>query len=135
MIGTYTRAALLALLLAASTTVAPGQLAAAGRIVAVVEDQVISTGDLDDRVSLALASSGLANTPENRERLTPQVLRLYIDETLQRREAERLGLRATVEEVQRTLANIAERNRMTMDQLDEFLRQQGADLLTLKRQI
>lgn len=135
MIGTYTRAALLTLLLAASTTVAPGQLAAAGRIVAVVEDQVISTGDLDDRVSLALASSGLANTPENRERLTPQVLRLYIDETLQRREAERLGLRATVEEVQRTLANIAERNRMTMDQLDAFLRQQGADLLTLKRQI
>ncbi|HEX2527483.1 MAG TPA: peptidylprolyl isomerase [Geminicoccus sp.] len=135
MIANFIRAGLLSVALALPAIMLPGELLAAGRIVAVVEDQVISTGDLEDRVSLALASSGLSNTQENRDRLRPQVLRLYIDETLQRLEAQRLGLRATVEEVQRTLGNIAQRNNMTMDQLDEFLRRQGSDLLTLKRQI
>ncbi|WP_027134760.1 peptidylprolyl isomerase [Geminicoccus roseus] len=135
MIANYTRAALLSLTLAFSVVAAPEHAAAAGRIVAVVEDQVISTGDLEDRVSLALASSGLPNTQDNRARLTPQVLRLYIDEILQRMEAQRLGLTASVEEVQQTLGNIAERNSMSMDQLDEFLRQQGSDLLALKRQV
>lgn len=135
MIATFTRAAIFSLALVTLAASAAGPLAAAGRIVAVVEDQVISTGDLEDRVSLALASSGLANTPENRDRLRPQVLRFYIDETLQRLEAKRLGLRASMEEVQRTLENIAGRNKMTIDQLDQFLRDQGSDLLTLKRQI
>ncbi|HWL71677.1 MAG TPA: peptidylprolyl isomerase [Geminicoccus sp.] len=135
MIASLTRAALLSLALLGSTAILPGKAVAAGRIVAVVEDQVISTGDLEDRVSLALVSSGLATTPENRDRLRPQVLRLYIDETLQRLEAKRLGLTATPDEISQTLANIAERNSMTMDQLDEFLRGQGASLLTLKRQV
>ena len=135
MIAAFVRAGLFSALLLTSALVPQGEALAAGRIVAVVEDRVISTGDLEDRVSLALASAGLPNTPQNRDRLRPQVLRLFIDETLQRLDAERLGLSASVEEVTRTLDNIAQRNSMTMDQLDEFLRQQNSSLLTLKRQV
>ena len=135
MIQLSTRLVIAALAIVMAAGAFPRDVAAAGRIVAVVEDQMISTGDLEDRVALALASSGLANTPDNRQRLRPQVLRLYIDETLERLEAKRLDLHASVDEVQRTLSNIAQRNSMSIDQLDAFLRDHDSDILTLKRQV
>lgn len=113
----------------------PDRADAAGRIVAVVEDQIISSSDLDARVTLALVSSGLANTAENQERMRPQVLRLYIDETLQRREAERAGIKVSGEEVQQTLEAISKRNNFTLAQMDSFLQERGASILVLKRQI
>ena len=135
MFALIIRTSIAALTLLFFATASPEPTAAAGRIVAVVEDQVITTGDLDDRLALALASSGLANTAQNRDRLRPQVLRLYIDETLERLEAKRLGLRANVDEVQRVLGDIAQRNKMSVDQLDNFLRKQGSGITELKRQV
>src|SRR3546814_18220980 len=57
-------------------------------IAAVVNDQIISTYDLESRLRLALLSAHPEGTPENRQRLAPQVLRKPIDERLQLRTEE-----------------------------------------------
>ena len=75
----------------------PVALAQAGaqRIAAVVNDDVITTQDLIDRINLGIATSGLPNDDATRQRLAPQVLRGFIDEKLQLQEAKRLGTDVT----------------------------------------
>ena len=44
-------------------------------IAAIVNDAIISSYDLNQRIKLVFASSGIPDTPENRNRIRPQVLR------------------------------------------------------------
>lgn len=80
------------------------------RIVAVVNDNVVSTFDVESRVKLAMLASGLPDSPEVVQRLLPQVLRGLIDEQLQLQEARRLDITVSDEEVNQTLARIAQEN-------------------------
>jgi peptidyl-prolyl cis-trans isomerase SurA len=105
------------------------------RIVAVVNDDVISAQDLNDRLQLVTLSSGIPDSDEARERLAPQVLRSLIEETLQLQEAERLDITVEDAEIQRALANIAERNRMTVEAMQRFFAQKGINLATLLDQV
>ena len=61
------------------------------RIAAVVNDEVVSVQDLNDRLDLLMFTSGVDDTLEARQGLTPQVLRGLVEEALQRQEAARLG--------------------------------------------
>lgn len=105
------------------------------RIAAVVNDAVITTQDLVDRINLALATSGLPNDAETRRRLAPQVLRGYIDETLQMQEANRLNLTVSQAEVDQALDTIAQRNSTTRDGLVLYLTERGISPETLRQQI
>jgi peptidyl-prolyl cis-trans isomerase SurA len=105
------------------------------RIVAVVNDDVISAQDLSDRLQLVTLSSGIPDNEEARARLAPQVLRSLIEETLQLQEAERLDITVEDAEIQRALANIAERNRMTVEAMQRFFAQKGINLATLLAQV
>ena len=105
------------------------------RIVAVVNDDVISAQDLDDRLQLVTLTSGIPDSEEARARLAPQVLRSLIEETLQLQEAERLDITVEDTEIQRTLANIAERNQMTVEAMQRFFAQKGINLATLLDQV
>src|SRR5215469_14962765 len=69
------------------------------RIAAVVNDDVISLGDLESRVKLVLMSSQLPDTPQSRERITPQVLHSLIDETLELQEAKQYDLNVPDQEI------------------------------------
>ncbi len=105
------------------------------RIVAVVNDDVISAQDLNDRLQLVTLTSGIPDSQEARSRLAPQVLRSLIEETLQLQEAERLDITVEDAEIQRALANIAERNRMTVEAMQRFFAQKGINLVTLLDQV
>ena len=52
------------------------------RIAAVVNDNVISMLDLLARIKIAAVSSGLSDSPENRQQLMQPVLRTLIEEQL-----------------------------------------------------
>ncbi len=93
------------------------------RAAAVVNDDVISVLDLSLRTRLAIASIGAKDSPEIRQRLTPQVLRALIDERLQLQEAKRLSLEPTEQEVEEAFAAIAQGNNMSPEQFTEVLRQ------------
>ena len=105
------------------------------RIVAVVNDEIISAQDLNDRLQLVTVTSGIPDSEQARARLAPQVLRSLIEETLQLQEAERLDITVEDAEIQRALANIAERNQMTVEAMRRFFAQNGINLTTLLDQV
>jgi peptidyl-prolyl cis-trans isomerase SurA len=127
----FALASLIGLLLALQ----PARAALEQRIVAVVNDEVISAQDLNERLQLVTLTSGIADSEQARARLAPQVLRSLIEESLQLQEAERLGITVEDAEIQQALANIAERNRMTVDAMRRFFAQNGINFATLLEQV
>jgi peptidyl-prolyl cis-trans isomerase SurA len=122
---------LLGLLLASD----PARAALEQRIVAVVNDEVISARDLNDRLQLVTLTSGIPDSEQARARLAPQVLRSLIEETLQLQEAERLEIAVEDAEIERALANIAERNQMSVEAMRRFFAQNSIDFATLLDQV
>jgi len=104
-------------------------------IAAVVNDEVVSAYDLEQRVALIVSSTGVDGSGEAGKRLREQVLRTLIDEKLQMQEAKRLEIVADPKEVDETLSGIAEQNRMTTDQLRETLERSGVSIDSLLTQI
>lgn len=107
------------------TVPAMAQSAPVQRIVAVVNQEIITEQELRARVVLAVVISGLPDTADTRQRIAPQVLRSLIDEKLQVQEAKRLHVEANEDDVTRAYNNIAERNKLTPDQLRQFLESRG----------
>ena len=97
------------------------------RIAAVVNDDIVSTQELRDRLALTLLFSNLPADPETQQRVAPQVLRRVIDEQLQLQEARRRNIRVPRQEVDGALANAAAANNMSVNQLFAFLTEQGID--------
>lgn len=127
---------LLAVGLVYSTTALPAR--AAGEVLgiaAIVNDAVISKYDLDQRVRLVVATSGIQPTRENIERIREQVLRSLVDEKLQMQEAERLELEIEDEEVDQSITGIAQRAGMTSDEIIEYLDENGVNEAALRTQI
>ncbi len=95
------------------------------RAAAVVNDEVISMMDLVMRLRLALLSSGLDDTNENRNRLLRPVLRQLIDESLRLQEAERLDLRPQEEDVRNAFVEVAQQNNLSPERFVELLQQRN----------
>lgn len=104
-------------------------------IVAVVNDDVISSYDLESRARLAILGSGIPTTPEVIERLRPQILRTLIDERLQQQEAKKQNVTADEAVVREQIAKLAEQNGMSADDLPRFFAAQGVAIKTLQDQI
>lgn len=104
-------------------------------IAAIVNDLVISSYDLDQRVKLVLLSSGIPNTSENVARIRGQVLRSLVDEYLKAQEADRLNVSVSQEEVDEAFQRIAQRSNMTPEQITETLKEGGISRATLEQQI
>ncbi len=105
------------------------------KIVAVVNDNVISSVDLGARLKLAILSSGLPGTPEVVQKLLPQILRGLIDEQLQMQEANKLGISISKDDVDRALDHIAHDNNIPGGDMRAFLRAHGIPPLTLEQQV
>ena len=76
-------------------------------IAAIVNDQVISLFDVDQRVDLFFATSGIQRSPEMRDRIRAQVLRSLVDEKLQMQEAERVEIAIDPKEVDQNIERMA----------------------------
>jgi len=105
------------------------------RIVAVVNEDIISSSDLRSRIALALLSSGLPDSPEVRQHILPQALRSLIDELLQLQEGKRLDIRISPEEIDRAMKRLAEDNRIPGGDMPTFLAAHNVPVSTLKEQI
>jgi peptidyl-prolyl cis-trans isomerase SurA len=105
------------------------------RIAAVVNDEVISVFDLTSRMRLVELSSNIADSPETRQRIEPQVLRGLVDERLQLQEAKKQNVIATDDELNAALSQIEKQNNMQPGQLNEFLKGRGIDRGSLLNQL
>ena len=105
------------------------------RIVAIINDNVISTFDVESRMHLSMLSAGLPDTDEVRHHLLPQILRGLIDEQLQLQEAKRLDLTITSDEVNEALKHIADDNHIPGGDMRGYLKSQGVAPEALEQQI
>lgn len=104
------------------------------RIVAVVNDGIVSSIDLNERMKLAMLSSGLPPTAESAQRILPQILRSLIDEQLQMQEAKRLGITVSKPEIDQAIARIARDNHIEGD-MRAFVASRGASPQALEQQV
>jgi len=109
--------------------------AADQRIAAIVNDDVVSIRDLNERLGLVLLTSRIPDQEQARNRLSKQVLRGLIEESLQLQEAKRLSIGVAPDELDRALQDIAGRNKMSIEQLQQLLVTNDIDPSTLKDQL
>lgn len=130
--------ALLALLLALGLGMAGPRPAAAQdelKIAAVVNDDVITQLDIFARLRAAMLSARLEDTPENRQRLLPTVMRTLIDEHLKSQEARTEGVTVGDGEVNARIATLASRNNMSRADFESMLMGNGILISVLSDQI
>lgn len=125
----------LALAICAAAPHRPVEAQVVQGIAAVVNDDIVSTQELAERVRLARASTGLPDDPNTQRLLTQQALRTLIDEKLQAQEAKRLNITVADAEVDTAITNIAERNNLSTEQLRDFLAERGTDIASLRAQL
>jgi peptidyl-prolyl cis-trans isomerase SurA len=105
------------------------------RIAAVVNDEVISVADLAARIRLVFASSNIPDTPDTRQRVTRQVVRMLIDEKLEMQEAKRLNITVSDDEAAKAFANIEAQNKLPKGGLEAMLTARGIPRSTLIDQL
>ncbi len=104
-------------------------------IAAIVNDQVISLFDVDQRVDLFFATSGIAKSPEMTERMRSQVLRSLVDEKLQLQEAKRVDISIPNKDVENRMKTLATEGKMTLDGIKEFLSEKNIETGSLEQQL
>lgn len=106
------------------------------RATAVVNGEIITGTDIDQRLALLLASSERQPNAEEIKRLRLQVLRNLIDETLQIQEARSNEIVIPSAQIEDTYSRVAQSNfRADTKTLDSYLLQNGSSAESLKRQI
>ena len=104
-------------------------------IAVVVNDDAISTSDVNDRLRLIMASAGFPNTEEIKQRLLPQIISSLVEEQLMIQEAQKEKIDLAPEEIEAGLAQLAAQNKMEPAQFKETMRKSGINTATLERQI
>ncbi len=105
------------------------------RIAAIVNDDIISQYDLNSRLRLVIVSSQIPDTADVRRRISPQVLRLLIDERLQLQEAKLRNISVTKKDMSRSIINIERQNKVPEGGFDRFLSQNNIEAQTVRDQI
>jgi len=104
-------------------------------IAVVVNDEIISNFDLDQRIRLVLSSSGAKEAAQQTNQLKSQVLTGLVDERLQMQEARRLNIDVRDDEVDRAVSFIENQNGMKEGDLARTLDSQGTSVATLHDQL
>jgi peptidyl-prolyl cis-trans isomerase SurA len=113
----------------------PGQAQSVQTIAAVVNDEVISNYDLQQRVRLVISSSGANPTERIADQFRAQILDSLIDERLQVQEAKRLNIPIADQEVDGAVQFIEQQNNMDSGNLEKLLSSQGVDIGSLHDQL
>jgi peptidyl-prolyl cis-trans isomerase SurA len=118
------------------TSPAAAQFSGQGlRIVAVVNDDVISAYDLDQRLRFVLVTAGIPVTDDSMQRLAPQVLRTMIEEKIKMQEGEKFGIEPSQDAVAQQIGRFERRNNIPEGALPEVLENNGASIEPFVNQI
>ncbi|HUY68546.1 MAG TPA: peptidylprolyl isomerase, partial [Alphaproteobacteria bacterium] len=121
----------------ADATASPSAAPAAfeDRVAAVVNDDVISTLDVEARMAMAFLASGLPDTPDVRQHLLMQTLRSLIDEQLELQEAKKDDITVPDDEIDKAMARVATDNHIPGGDMKAFLASRGIPPEALMHQI
>ena len=110
-------------------------------VAAVVNDDIVSTFDLSQRMRLLIATSGVQPTEQNLPQFQREALVSLVDERLQFQELRRVERDQKIdivlndEEVAEDIAEYAQQSNMTRDQFMQYLAARGVGPSTLQEQI
>ena len=134
----------------AAATSAPAQPAAPAApaaqmtegVAALVNDDIISTYDMRQRMKLLVMTSGMQPTEQNLPQIEQEALRTLIDERLENQEIERVAKKqkertfiADDKDVDEEISDIAKQNKLSYAQMKSSFAAQGVDIQTLREQI
>lgn len=110
-------------------------------VAAVVNDDIVSTYDLAQRMRLLIATSGVQPTEETLPQFQREALVSLVDEHLQFQELRRVEKEQKIEiladdaEINEEIDGMAQQNNMNRDQFMQFLGQRGIGADTLRQQL
>ncbi len=113
----------------------PASTNAGESIIAIVNNDLVSRGDVDNRRRLFALSSGLPVTDDVLNRLTPQVVRQLIDERLRLQETQRRRVIVQDKQIAEAIAQLERGNNMPPGMLQKRLAASGVALRTLIDQL
>jgi len=102
---------------------------------AIVNGDVITQTDIEQRLQLLVIANGGQIPPEERERVSQQVLRNLIDETLEIQAAKQEKIDIKPSDIDKTLVRVAQNVKQTPDQLAAYLDAHGSNIKSMRRQI
>ncbi len=120
---------LVAILLLAAAAAAWGEIV--DRVIAVVNDDVITQYELDSTVELVLKRYGQNIPPEDRERLEKEARKVLldrmIDDLILRQEARKLGITVRDEELTNAIQDTLSKRNLSLENLREALIKEGTN--------
>ena len=114
----------------------PRQVITIDRIVAVVNDEVITRVDLSERTNLAIKQLQQQGTPlPPRDVLERQLLERLVSDRVQLQFAKETGLRVDDVDLDRALGRIAQENKLSIQQMRETLEKDGVPFTKFREDI
>ncbi|WP_029603894.1 peptidylprolyl isomerase [Kozakia baliensis] len=104
-------------------------------ILAIINGQVLTERDVDNRGRLFALSTGLSISPGLMQRLRPQIIHQLIDERIKTQEILKRHINIEPEQIAQAIGGIESRNGMQKNALRNRLAQDGVSLTTLIDQI
>lgn len=115
-------------------TAAPA-LAQSHGIAAVVNDDIVTKYDLQQRAMFMMATQGIEPSPEAQQRILAQALRNLVDEKLQMQESKKFNQTISEQAVSSGVARLIERNGISVNEFAQRLASAGISIRTLEDQV
>jgi len=129
----------LALLVGVVLTLSPSRAEVVDRIIAYVNDDIITLSELNERTNLFVAARRqnpfLREEEQSLEEIRRNMLDVLINERLAAQEISRLKISVSEEDVDGAIARIMRENRLTQETLEAELRKDGKTVEDLRKQI
>ncbi|MGJ8563526.1 MAG: peptidylprolyl isomerase [Alphaproteobacteria bacterium] len=104
-------------------------------ITAVVNDDIVTTHDLRQRVLFMMVTTGVERTEESLARVQSQALRNLVDEKIQLQESEKYDQKINPQDIDRSVARLIGRNGLDPQEVVERLAAAGISIDTLRGQV
>ncbi len=121
--------------LPANPIVFGGAMPSVVKATAIVNGEIITQTDIDQRLQLLAIANGGKIPAEEADRLRQQVLRNLIDETLQIQAAKAAEINVSEADIDKTVARVAANVKQTPEQMADYLKTNGSSIRSIRRQI
>lgn len=128
---------ILLLLLAFSINVVPATAKTLSKVAAVINNEMITTYQLDQAVAKTLAQKANNNqlTASQFDQLKKTVLEQLVNDKLLEQRIEELGLEVTDAELNAAIQDVQDKNHLTAEELEQALVNQGLSMTSYREQI
>ena len=105
------------------------------RIVAIVNDNIITLYDMTQRINIINLSNGITSDAGAKQDIANNVLHMLIDENIKLQEAEKQNIRIRNKEIEDQINIIAQSNKMSRKEFNKFLLSRNIDIASIYSQI